>query len=192
MKNSIYSILFTLGKAWGIIKRITRKKKRPILLKFTPIRTSRRVKRENKRHIDKLASSMFGKYAILIISVVAFGCQKQNIDPAPQQSATVVQPTTDTLVKFTLYSKRVPYIWKREINGSWVQDTVKTNSAIKYEIFDQSNERQGFGYWATMNTFGISTDSLHIIGEYKGRITQMASIHGQSAAYVVLSAIGPK
>ncbi len=87
-------------------------------------------------------------------------------------------------VKFTLYSKRVPYIWKRKVNLVWVQDTIRTNNAVVYEPFDTRN--LGAGYWVTMNLAGLPTDSLHIKGEYNGRITQMSSPVRQSAAYVLL------
>lgn len=112
-----------------------------------------------------------------------------SIQDSTGTDSTIVVIPTDTLVKFTLYSKRVPYIWKRMVKNVWVQDTIKTNNAVKYEPFDTKN--LGTGYWVTMNLKGISTDSLHIIGEYKGKMTQMASPKGQSAAYALLDNIKP-
>jgi hypothetical protein len=133
-------------------------------------------------------------YLILVLFGLAlFACDKEEITP----NTTVIQDTTtgpvynpnDSLVKFTLYSNRVPFIWKRVVNGLWLQDTIKTNNAVKYEPFITNNF--GVGYWVTMNLAGIPSDSLHIIGEYKGKSTQMASPKYQSAAYVLLDNIKP-
>jgi hypothetical protein len=123
--------------------------------------------------------------SLIVIFCLAFTrCTNKKDDPEPVIPSGPTLSANDTLVKFTLYSKRVPYIWKRVVAGNWVQDTIKTNGAVKYEPFDSSNF--GIGYWATMNLAGVSTDSLHIIGEYKGKLTQMASVKYQSAAYVLL------
>lgn len=132
--------------------------------------------------------------SIAFILVLTQCGEKEDVKPIEatvlqDTTITTVTPSSDTSVKFTLYSKRVPYIWKRVVNGKWVQDTIKTNNAVKYEPYDKRN--LGIGYWATMNLNGKSTDSLHIIGEYKGKMTQMASLKGQSAAYCLLDAIKP-
>lgn len=131
-------------------------------------------------------------WTIAIGSLVAIiflaGCNKADAPLPSAPSAPVLSPS-DTLVKFTLYSKRTPYIWKRVVAGYWVQDTIKTNSAVKYEPFDSTNF--GYGYWVTMNLAGISTDSLHITGQYKNKTTQMASPKYQSAAYVLLDNLKP-
>ncbi len=119
----------------------------------------------------------------IIALVVIVACKKQEVVPDSLVSAPIII-ANDTLVKFTLYSNRIPYIWKRVVKSKWVQDTIKTNAAIKYEPFDSLNF--GYGYWVTMNLAGKSTDSLHITGEYKGKTTQMASPKYQSAAYVLL------
>jgi len=135
------------------------------------------------------------KILILLFTAVALffivSCEKSE-DVIPQDAIASPTPPpnpNDTLVKFTLYSNCVPYIWKRMVNLVWVQDTIKTNNAVRYEPFDKKH--YGYGYWGTMNLAGIPTDSIHIIGEYKGKITQMASLKYQSAAYVLLDNIKP-
>ena len=102
--------------------------------------------------------------------------------PHPTNPTPTVDHTND--VKFTLYSNRVPYIWKRVVNGNWVQDSIKTNDAVVYEPYDTRN--MGIGYFVTMNTSGKSTDSLHIKAEYQGRTAEMSSVKLQSFAYVKL------
>lgn len=183
MKNLLWNILFFFGKIVAFFKNKNKYK--------VHFRTPRKNKRENKRYIDDLVKRTLSRSAIFLFTValcwLGVACDNKADDPQPQPAPLVVR---DTLVKFTLYSKRVPYIWKREIKGIWTQDTVKTNNAVKYEPYDNNN--LGIGYWVTMNLAGISTDSLHIIGEYNGRTTQMSSLKGQSAAYVLLNAIGPK
>lgn len=133
---------------------------------------------------------------IISIAILVFSCGKKSNDPQPQQrTATVttpadttqptVQPTSpDSAVMFTLYSNRVPYIWKRVVNTVWVQDTIKTNHAVRYEPYDTRN--MGIGYFVTMNLAGQSKDSLHIIETYNGKTAQMASVKGQSFAFVKL------
>ncbi len=121
---------------------------------------------------------------VLTITISIYGCVNKDAAPEPVTPAPPALNPNDTLVKFTLYSKRTPYIWKRMVNNSWVQDTIKTNSAVRYEPFVTANF--GIGYWVTMNLAGISTDSLHITGEYRNKITQMTSLKYQSAAYVLL------
>jgi hypothetical protein len=125
----------------------------------------------------------FGSIAAIIVLGLT-RCANKKDAPEPVQSITQQLSASDTLVKFTLYSKRVPYIWKRVVNNNWVEDTIKTNGAVRYEPFDSANF--GYGYWATMNLAGLPTDSLHIIGQYKNKTTQMASPKYQSAAYVLL------
>src|SRR6267378_2918741 len=125
----------------------------------------------------------------IAIAAISFNCSKKEdvtptAQPAPQQQQI---NATDTLVKFTLFSNRVPFIYKRMVHKVWVQDTIKTNNAVRYETFDTYN--YGYGYWVTMNLAGKSTDSLHITGEYKGKITQMSSPKYQSAAYVLIDNI---
>ena len=190
MTKLLWKIAFLLGRTGNKIKIIILAivgyfKKTNI--KITYVAPSRREQKRNKAFIDNLISKSLGCLAIIIM---LYSCANPDDEPKPSAPAPTVD--IDTLVKFTLYSKRVPYIWKREIKGAWVQDTIKTNNAVKYEVWDQLSYAQGVGYWVTMNTNGISTDSLHVMGAYKGRVTQMASLKGQSAAYVVLSAIGPK
>lgn len=104
--------------------------------------------------------------------------------PQPDNNDTITDPVTDGKVKFTLYSNRVPYIWKRVVNGNWIQDSIKTNNAVVYEPYDTRN--MGIGYFVTMNTSGKQTDSLHIKAEYNGKVTQMASVKLQSFAFVKL------
>jgi hypothetical protein len=128
-------------------------------------------------------------FAFALLLAVA-GCgEKEEVVPDQTIPNTHTPNPNDTLVKFTLYSKRVPYIWKRVVEGDWVQDTIKTNSAVRYEPFDADN--YGYGYWVTMNLNGQPTDSLHIKGEYKGKSTEMSSLPGQSAAYVLLDDLEP-
>jgi hypothetical protein len=125
---------------------------------------------------------------IAILSLTVFSCEEKD-EVVPDQTVPNNFNPLDTMVKFTLYSNRVPYIWKRMVNSNWVQDTIKTNNAVRYEAFDV--DHFGYGYWVTMNLVGQSTDSLHIIGEYKGKTTQKASLKYQSAAYVLLDDIKP-
>lgn len=129
---------------------------------------------------------------ISIASVLLISCGEDDA-PQPNQNitTTVIDDTTNinqeddtTLVKFTLYSNRVPYIWKRVVNGNWMQDTIKTNDAVRYEPYDTRN--MGIGYFVTMNTSGRSTDVLSIKADYQGKTTSMNSVSGQSFAFVKL------
>lgn len=138
----------------------------------------------------KIISQKLFHMLILIISCVLISsCTKTIVDPVSPPPTQVTVNPHDTMVKFTLYSKRVPYIWKRVVNTVWVQDTIKTNDAIRYENYDVRN--LGIGYWATMNLAGINTDSMHIKAEYKGKTTQMSSLPHLSAAYVLLDNVKP-
>jgi hypothetical protein len=112
--------------------------------------------------------------------------------PQPQITATVIDVTTNlnqeddtTLVKFTLYSNRVPYIWKRVVNGNWVQDTIKTNNAVKYEPYDTRN--LAYGYFVTFNTSGKNTDVMSIRADYQGKSASKNSVPGLSFAFVKLT-----
>lgn len=125
---------------------------------------------------------------ILIASVAFVSCDKLYIDPIPEPVLSRLEADT-SVVKFTLHSKRVPFIWKRRVEGVWVEDTIKVNQVFRYEIFDPRN--YGYGYWVTMNLSGISTDSLYIKAECHGKTTQMSSLRGQSAAYVLIDNVRP-
>lgn len=121
---------------------------------------------------------------IIMALVVIFttACKKDD-------AARITINPSDTAVMFTMYSKRVPYIWKRVVNGVWKQDTIRTNEAVRFEPYDTRN--LGIGYWATMNLAGVPTDSLYIRADYKGRHTEMSSLRGQSAAYVLIDNVRP-
>lgn len=126
--------------------------------------------------------------AILYVAVMAMFLTSCKKDDAAEEVKPAVK-ASDTCVVFTMYSKRVPYIWKRMVNRAWVQDTIKTNHATRYEPYDTRNN--GIGYWVTMNLAGIPTDSLYISAEYKGKETHMSSLPRQSAAYVLLDNVAP-
>lgn len=127
------------------------------------------------------------KKLILIISIaLLFSCGGK--DDAPQPARQIPQTThvlpADSAVMFTLYSKRIPYIWKRVVNTVWVQDTIKTNHAVRYEPFDTRN--MGIGYFATMNLSGINTDSMSVRIDYNGKSYTNISTKGLSFAFVRL------
>ncbi len=200
LSSAAWGIFFFIGKIYAFVAKLFKRKKYTVLFK-----TPRRDMRANKRYIEELMAKNIGVnntvversahrvtgksflFAVVLLMIGFASCQQEDDMPTPQAAPLIAR---DTLVKFTLYSKRVPYIWKREVKGVWVQDTIKTNNATKYEPYDTNN--YGIGYWVTMNLNGIYTDSLHIIGEYNGRKTEMTSLKGQSAAYVLINAIGPK
>lgn len=136
---------------------------------------------------------------ILSIIFIMASCGEEDPQPTPQNNPVAVQvipstpdtvttqpPTVDHTndVKFTLYSNRVPFIWKRVVNGIWVQDSIKTNNAVVYEPYDTRN--MGIGYFVTMNLSGKPTDSLHIKAEYGLKVSEMSSVKGQSFAFVKL------
>jgi hypothetical protein len=127
-------------------------------------------------------------FVFALLTMMACGEKEEVVPDQTVPNVTAPNPN-DTLVKFTLYSNRVPFIYKRMVNSVWVQDTIKTNNAVRYEPFD--TDHYGYGYFVTMNLSGQPTDSLHIIGEYKGKLTQMASPKYQSAAYVLLDNVKP-
>ncbi len=131
------------------------------------------------------------KKLLLIISITTllFSCGSKDDTPQPAQQITPTTPTghvlpADSAVMFTLYSKRVPYIWKRVVNTVWVQDTIKTNHATRYEPFDTRN--MGIGYFVTMNLSGIKTDSMSIRIDYNNKSYLNTSVKGLSFAFVKL------
>jgi len=129
---------------------------------------------------------------IALASILLTSCGEDD-EPIPQTNitATVIGDTTNTnetdttLVKFTLYSNRVPYIWKRVVNGNWMQDTIKTNNAVRYEPYDTRN--MGIGYFVTMNTSGLSTDVMSIRADYQHKSALNNSAQGMSHAFVRLN-----
>ncbi len=128
---------------------------------------------------------------IALASILLVSCGEDD-EPTPNITATVINDTTNinqeddtTLVKFTLYSNRVPYIWKRVVNGNWMQDTIKTNSAVRYEPYDTRN--MGIGYFATMNTSGQNTDVMSIRADYQHKSALNNSAQGMSHAFVRLN-----
>lgn len=138
----------------------------------------------------KTIAKYYSLFILAVIICLLASCKKDNVSPVPAPATTTAQVNPhDTMIKFTLYSNRTPYIWKREVKGVWVQDTIKTNNAVVYENWDSA--QLGVGYWATMNTHGLTTDSLHIMAEYKGKTTQMSSLPHLSAAYVLEDNIKP-
>jgi hypothetical protein len=122
---------------------------------------------------------------IALIASLMFSCKQLYIDPLPEPVYMKLDKGDTAIVKFTLYSNRVPYIWKRRVNGAWVEDTIKVNAVYRYESYDKLN--LGYGYWVTMNLSGKPTDSLSIKAVCRGKETQMSSPKGQSAAYVLLN-----
>lgn len=128
---------------------------------------------------------------ISIASVLLISCGEDDPQPNQNITTTVIPDTTNinqeddtTLVKFTLYSNRVPYIWKRVVNGNWMQDTIKTNNAIKYEPYDTRN--MGIGYFVTFNTSVKNTDVVSIRADYQGKMAINNSVQGLSFAFVKL------
>lgn len=129
--------------------------------------------------------------SILIVSFMITSCGEDDAPQPAQQSITAQQDTVtppadpnSDKVKFTLYSNRVPYIWKRVVNGKWVQDSIKTNSAIVYEPYDTRN--MGIGYFVTFNTSGQNTDVMSIRADYNGKVAINNSVKGLSFAFVKL------
>lgn len=130
------------------------------------------------------------KIFIILTILTVFACSKKEDDPQPNFRTTTVAPEDDTtLIKITMYSNRVPFIYHRQVNRKWVDDTIKTNAAVRYEAYDILNK--GIGYWATMNLQGKNTDSLYIQMDYRGKTTHMSSLKGQSAAYVLIDNVKP-
>lgn len=131
-------------------------------------------------------------FALSIVFLLA-SCGEDD-EPTPKITTTVIPDSTapgydpaqdPTMVKFTLYSNRVPYIWKRVVNGNWIQDTIKANDAIKYEPYDTRN--MGIGYFVTFNTSGKNTDVMSIRADYQGKSASNNSVQGLSFAFVKLN-----
>jgi hypothetical protein len=129
--------------------------------------------------------------ALSIVFLLASCGEDDEPQPNNQITKTVIPDTTNinqeddtTLVKFTLYSNRVPYIWKRVVNGNWMQDTIKDNNAVRYEPYDTRN--MGVGYFVTMNTSGRNTDVMSIRADYQGKSALNNSAQGLSFAFVKL------
>lgn len=134
---------------------------------------------------------------IIFAIVIVVSCKKNDVTPNTSNiSTSTITNANDTLVKFTIYSKRTPYLFEHP-KGSYsyqgvtisgfIYDTIKTNSAVIYLPFDKKNF--GIGYWVTMELSGIPTDSLSITAEYKGKTTYMVSHKGTSFAEVLLDDI---
>lgn len=128
------------------------------------------------------------KKLLLALSIV-FLLASCGEDDAPQpqtmNNPTVIDPEDDpTMVKFTLYSNRVPFVFRREVNNVWKSDSIKTNNAVIYEPYDVRH--LGAGFFVTHNTSGQSTDQLSIQADYQGKTTYSHSAQGLSFAFVLL------
>lgn len=137
---------------------------------------------------------------VFSISTLAFGCQKKQDNPQPNESQQIIQEssvidTTQGKVKVTVWSNRFPFYYRRRhvysftpIKILWKVDTIRSNSKVFYEEF-YDKEDGGINHLEYVNQVThyvsyIKGDSSRITAEYNGKKTTSLNLQGQTFAVV--------